>query len=376
MPPGTAQGNTAFAAMPLDADLSAWLRLSLTPGLGGEALRRLLLAFGGPGQVLAARRAELAKYVGETVAASIREYDAAPALSAAGAWLEEAVNDIITLADTRYPRLLLEIPDPPPLLYVKGRVELLSRPALAIVGSRNATAQGLANAEAFARTLSDAGLTVVSGLALGIDTAAHRGGLAGSASSVAVLGTGADIVYPARNRALAHDLAAGGALVSEFPLGMKPLAGNFPRRNRLISGLALGCLVVEAAADSGSLITARLAAEQGREVFAIPGSIHSPLAKGSHALIKQGAKLVESARDILEDLRMGAPSAPAPAPAVVSDPRAQRLLDAFGHEPCDLDTLAARSEMPVAEIGALLTQLELDGLIATLPGGLVQRLHR
>jgi len=171
-------------------------------------------------------------------------------------------------------------------------------------------------------------------------------------------------------------LAAGGALVSEFPLGMKPLAGNFPRRNRLISGLALGCLVVEAAADSGSLITARLAAEQGREVFAIPGSIHSPLAKGSHALIKQGAKLVESARDILEDLRMGAASAPAPAPALVTDPRAQRLLDALGHEPCDLDTLAARSELPVAEIGALLTQLELDGLIATLPGGLVQRLHR
>ena len=362
--------------MPLDADLSAWLRLSLTPGLGGEALRRLLRALGGPGQVLAARRAELAKYVGPTVAASIRDYDAAPALSTAGAWLEEAANDIITLADTRYPRQLLEIPDPPPLLYVKGRVELLSRPALAIVGSRNATAQGLANAEAFARTLSDAGLTVVSGLALGVDTAAHRGGLAGSASSVAVLGTGADIVYPARNRALAHDLAAGGALVSEFPLGMKPLAGNFPRRNRLISGLALGCLVVEAAADSGSLITARLAAEQGREVFAIPGSIHSPLAKGSHALIKQGAKLVESARDILEDLRMGAPSAPAPAPAVVTNPRAQRLLDAFGHEPCDLDTLAARSELPVAEIGALLTQLELDGLIATLPGGLVQRLHR
>jgi len=362
--------------MPLDADLSAWLRLSLTPGLGGEALRRLLRALGGPGQVLAARRAELAKYVGPTVAASIRDYDAAPALSTAGAWLEEAANDIITLADTRYPRQLLEIPDPPPLLYVKGRVELLSRPALAIVGSRNATAQGLANAEAFARTLSDAGLTVVSGLALGVDTAAHRGGLAGSASSVAVLGTGADIVYPARNRALAHDLAAGGALVSEFPLGMKPLAGNFPRRNRLISGLALGCLVVEAAADSGSLITARFAAEQGREVFAIPGSIHSPLAKGSHALIKQGAKLVESARDILEDLRMGAASAPAPAPALVTDPRAQRLLDALGHEPCDLDTLAARSEMPVAEIGALLTQLELDGLIATLPGGLVQRLHR
>jgi len=362
--------------MPLDADLSAWLRLSLTPGVGGEALRRLLTTLGGPGQVLAARRAELGRLVGDAVAASIREYDATATLAAAGAWLEDAANHIVTLADARYPRQLLQIPDPPPLLYVKGRVELLSRPSLAIVGSRNATAQGMANAEAFARTLSDAGLTVVSGLALGIDAAAHRGGLAGSAGSVAVLGTGADIVYPARNRALAHELAARGALISEFPLGMKPLAGNFPRRNRLISGLALGCLVVEAAADSGSLITARLAAEQGREVFAIPGSIHSPLAKGSHALIKQGAKLVESARDILEELRMGAPSAPAPAPAVVTDPRALRLLDALGHEPCDLDTLVARSDLPVAEIGALLTQLELDGLVATLPGGLVQRLHR
>jgi len=362
--------------MPLDADLSAWLRLSLTPGLGGEALRRLLATLGGPQQVLAARRGELARHVGDALAASITEYDATAALSSAAAWLEDPANDIVTLADTRYPRQLLQIPDPPPLLHVKGRVELLSRPALAIVGSRNATAQGMANAEAFARTLSDAGLTIVSGLALGVDTAAHRGGLAGSASSVAVLGTGADIVYPARNRALAHELAAGGALVSEFPLGMKPLAGNFPRRNRLISGLALGCLVVEAAADSGSLITARLAAEQGRDVFAIPGSIHSPLAKGSHALIQQGAKLVESARDILEELRMGAPSVPARTPAVVTDPRALRLLDALGHEPCDLDTLVARSELPVAEIGALLTQLELDGLVAMLPGGLVQRLHR
>ncbi len=362
--------------MPLDADLSAWLKLSLTPGLGGEALRRLLSALGGPQQVLAARRGELARHVGDALAASITEYDATAALSGAGAWLADPANDIVTLADTRYPRQLLQIPDPPPLLHVKGRVELLSRPALAIVGSRNATAQGMANAEAFARSLSDAGLTIVSGLALGVDAAAHRGGLAGSASSVAVLGTGADIVYPARNRALAHELAAGGALVSEFPLGMKPLAGNFPRRNRVISGLALGCLVVEAAADSGSLITARLAAEQGREVFAIPGSIHSPLAKGSHALIQQGAKLVESARDILEELRMGAPSAPAPVPAMVTDPRARRLLDALGQEPCDRDTLVARSALPVAEIGALLTQLELDGLVATLPGGLVQRLHR
>jgi DNA processing protein len=262
------------------------------------------------------------------------------------------------------------------LLYVKGRAVLLSRPSLAVVGSRNATAQGMANAEAFARTLSDAGLTVVSGLALGADAAAHRGGLAGASSSVAVLGTGVDIVYPARNRALAHQLAQNGALVSEFPLGTRALPGNFPRRNRLISGLTLGCLVVEAAADSGSLITARLAAEQGREVFAIPGSIHSPLAKGCHALIKQGAKLVESARDILEELQMPAPAPATPARPAAADARTRHLLDALGYEACDPDTLAARCGLPPAELAALLTQLELDGHIATLPGGLIQRLQR
>jgi DNA processing protein len=234
----------------------------------------------------------------------------------------------------------------------------------------------MANAEAFARTLSDAGLTVVSGLALGADAAAHRGGLAGASSSVAVLGTGVDIVYPARNRALAHQLAQNGALVSEFSLGTRALPGNFPRRNRLISGLALGCLVVEAAADSGSLITARLAAEQGREVFAIPGSIHSPLAKGCHALIKQGAKLVESARDILEELQMPAPAPAAPAHPAAANARTRRLLDALGHEACHPDTLSARCGLPAAELAALLTQLELDGHIATLPGGLIQRVQR
>ena len=292
------------------------------------------------------------------------------------AWLEDPANRILTPADRNYPQRLLQIPDPPPLLYVKGRSELLSRPALAIVGSRNATAQGIANAEAFARTLSDAGLTIVSGLALGADAAAHRGGLAGASSSVAVLGTGADLVYPARNRTLAHELAARGALVSEFPLGTRPLSGNFPRRNRLISGLALGCLVVEAAADSGSLITARLAAEQGREVFAIPGSIHSPLAKGCHLLIKQGAKLAESARDILEELQMPAPEAAAAAPAAPLEARAARLLEALGADACDRDTLAARSRLQPAELAALLTQLELDGHVATLPGGLIQRVQR
>ncbi len=362
--------------MPLAEDLAAWLRLSLTPGLGSEGLRRLLAAFGGPEQALAASRAALARHVAEPVAAAIKQGGQDEAIAAVSAWLERPDNHVLTLADAGYPRQLLQIPDPPPLLYVKGRIELLARPALAVVGSRHATAQGLANAETFARTFSDAGLTVVSGLALGVDAAAHRGGLAGAASSVAVLGTGADIVYPARNRALAHELAARGALVSEFPLGTPPLAANFPRRNRLISGLTLGCLVVEAAVDSGSLITARLAAEQGREVFAIPGSIHSPLAKGCHALIKQGAKLAESARDILEELRLPAPGMPAPANDTDSDARLRALLDALGHDPCSPDTLAARCGLTAAETAVLLTQLELEGRIAPLPGGLYQRVHR
>jgi DNA processing protein len=362
--------------MPLDPDLTSWLKLSLTPGLGGAALRQLLAAFGDPQRVLAASRGALAQHVADATAAAIMQGGADEAVAAVGAWLEDPANRVLTLADQHYPQQLLQIADPPPLIYVKGRAELLSQPSIAVIGSRNATAQGVANAEAFARTLSDAGLTVVSGLALGADAGAHRGGLAGASSSVAVLGTGVDIVYPARNRALAHQLAQTGALISEFPLGTRALAGNFPRRNRLISGLALGCLVVEAAADSGSLITARLAAEQGREVFAIPGSIHSPLAKGCHALIKQGAKLVESARDILEELQMPAPAPRAPARAATADARVSRLLDALGYDTCDPDTLAARCELPPAELAALLTQLELDGQIATLPGGLIQRVQR
>jgi DNA processing protein len=362
--------------MTLDDDLAAWLRLSLTPGLGADGLRRLLAAFGEPQRILAASRGEIARHVAADVAAAIKGGGEEAALRAAAAWLEDPGNHVVTLADAGYPPQLLQIPDPPPLLYVKGRIELLARASIAVVGSRNATAQGVANAEAFARTLADAGLTVVSGLALGVDAAAHRGGLGGAASSVAVLGTGADIVYPARNRALAHELAVRGALVSEYPLGMRALPGNFPRRNRVISGLAQGCLVVEAAVDSGSLITARLAAEQGREVFAIPGSIHSPLARGCHALIKQGAKLVESAADILEELRLPPPAAPEPAPGVPADSPSRRLLDALGHDPCGLDALAARCGLAAAETAALLTQLELDGYVALLPGGLYQRLSR
>ncbi len=362
--------------MALAPDLAAWLQLSLTPGLDGAGLRRLLAAFDGPEGVLGASRGTLARQVGEALAAAIKQGGHDEALATAGAWLEEPDNHIVTLADSTYPRQLLQIADPPALLYVKGRVDLLPRPSLAVVGSRQATAQGVLNAEAYSRAFSDAGLAVVSGLALGIDAAAHRGGLAGASSSVAVLATGVDIVYPARNRALAHELAARGALVSEFPLGTQPLPARFPRRNRLISGLALGCLVVEAAADSGSLITARLAAEQGREVFAIPGSIHSPLAKGCHALIKQGAKLVESARDVLEELNVPAPDRAAPPLAKPSDPGSAALLAALDSDPCDADTLAARCGLSAADTAALLTRLELDGQIAALPGGLFQRVHR
>jgi DNA processing protein len=363
--------------MPLDEELTAWLRLTLIPGLPGDRVRRLLSAFGGPQAVLSASAAALSRHVPDAVAAVIKRGIADEAINAVAGWLQDPANQIVTLADLHYPQQLLQVPNPPALLYVKGRLDLLGRPALAIVGSRNATAQGEANAEAFARILSDAGLTIVSGLALGIDAAAHRGGLAGSASSVAVLGTGADIIYPARNRALAHELAERGVLVSEFALGTRPIAANFPRRNRMISGLALGCLVVEAAAESGSLITARLANDQGREVFAIPGSIHSPLAKGCHALIKQGAKLVESAHDVLEELRWPAHALSAPGPQnSPTDANTRRLLDALGEDPCNRDTLAARSGLSAAEISVLLTQLELDGTVATLPGGSIQRIHR
>jgi DNA processing protein len=296
------------------------------------------------------------------------------------AWLEQPGNSVVTLADAAYPRLLLEIADPPALLYCRGRTELLNWPALALVGSRNATAQGVSNAEQFARSFSAAGIAIVSGLAQGIDAAAHRGGLAGEGSTVAVLGTGVDIAYPQSNAALAAEIAERGVLLSEFPLGTKAFAYNFPRRNRLISGLAQGCLVIEAALASGSLITARAAAEQGREVFAVPGSIHSPLSKGCHALIKSGAKLVESAEDVLSELaafrRTGFASTRAPANAATNTDEAEDpLLACMGFDPVDVDSLCARAGLPAERISADLLRLELAGRVAVLPGGLYQRLN-
>jgi len=356
-------------------DADAWLRLSLTPKLGPAAQRKLLQVFGGPREVLEATSAELARASGEPAATALRAGADLDLVQRSIHWLREPGNQMLTLGDQRYPRALLEIADPPLLLFVKGRVDLLNQPALALVGSRSATPRGIQDAESFAQVLSDAGLAIVSGLALGIDSAAHRGGLSGASSSVAVVGTGLDKVYPARNRELAHQLAVEGALVSEFPLGTSPLAANFPRRNRVISGLARGCLVVEAALHSGSLITARQALEQGREVFAIPGSIHSPLSKGCHWLIKQGAKLVETAQDVLDELGMGPGPAPGDDAGAPLQPHEFEVLTAMGFEPVDADTIGHRVGLTPDAISTILLKLELDGHLTRLPGGLLQRMR-
>ncbi len=351
-------------------DAALWVALSQVEGLGGQGMCALLRACGPPAQVYAASHAELRKVVGDPVARRIAEGPELQACAPALEWLAAPGNTLITLANEAYPPALLEIPDPPPLLYAKGSLAPLARPALAIVGSRNATPQGEKNAEEFARTLSDAGYCIVSGLALGIDGAAHRGALQGRGSTIAVVGTGLDIVYPARHKGLAHRIAEHGLLLSEFPLGTPSRAQNFPRRNRIISGLALGCLVVEANLQSGSLITARLAAEQGREVFAIPGSIHSPLAKGCHQLIRQGAKLVDSIHDILEELGAAAPPHPAAAMPADSEP----LLAHLGYDPVSLDALAEHSGLTSDALSAMLLLLELEGKVASLPGGRYQRI--
>ncbi|MDH5578068.1 MAG: DNA-processing protein DprA [Betaproteobacteria bacterium] len=361
--------------MSADPGLASWLQLTLTPGLGAAAIRGLLKQFGLPENILAAPRAQLERVAGPAAAALQHSEETAAAVRNALRWAESPGHAVVTLADAAYPRLLLEIADPPPLLYAVGRLELLGRPALAIVGSRNATAQGVRNAEQFARAFSAAGLTIVSGMALGIDAAAHAGGLAGEGSTIAVLGTGVDVTYPRQNAALAQRIAQSGLLLSEFALGSAGAAHHFPRRNRLISGLAQGCLVVEAALASGSLITARAAAEQGREVFAIPGSIHSPLAKGCHALLKQGAKLVESAEDVLAELtafqRIATASTRAPSPPAADEP----LLAHMGFDPVDVDSICARAGLAAERVSAELLRLELAGRVAALPGGMYQRLN-
>jgi len=361
-------------------ELGAWLRLLKTPRVGRESARKLLAAFGSPDAVIHATSASRAEVVGSAQAHAL----ATPPESLA-ALIDTTVNwlasdklearAVIALGDPRYPKLLLEAADPPLLLYAQGRVELLHADAIAVVGSRNPTPQGAENAHAFSAHLSQAGLAVVSGMALGIDTAAHHGALEGPAGTIAVVGTGLDRVYPSRNLKLAHRIASAGLMLSEYSLGTPPLAPHFPPRNRIIASLGRGTLVVEAALKSGSLITARLASEAGRDVFAIPGSIHSPQSRGCHALIKQGAKLVETADDILEELRLPGRDSNPPATAAEAGP-CDPLLAALGFDPVTLDALVLRTGCLAAELNVRLLDLELAGLVGRLPGQRFQRLRR
>ena len=286
------------------AEKTLWIGLSKIDGLDAQTFCELLKVFGNPRNIYAASFQQLKTVVADHIATEISRGLNEEALAESMRWLSLENNFLVTLADSHYPKALLEINDPPPVLYAKGKLGLLNQPSIAIVGSRNATTQGKENAEAFAKGLSSYGLCIVSGLALGIDGAAHRGALQANGSTIAVAATGLDIVYPSKHLDLAHQIAKHGLLISEFSLGETSKPENFPRRNRLISGLSLGCLVVEASLQSGSQITARLSTEQGREVFVIPGSIHSPTSKGCHQLIKQGAKLVDNLQDIIEDLNL------------------------------------------------------------------------
>lgn len=369
--------------------LGHWLRLTLTPGIGDETARRLLSRFGLPENLWQASPTDLRQVVSAAQAQALqREPEGWTALlDATWAWWQErpAERAIVTLGDSDYPAALLDTADPPLLLYAMGQTahlrQLQAHHAIAMVGSRNPTPQGRLNAREFARSMAACGLTVVSGMALGIDGAAHEGALQGAApgelATVAVVGTGLDRVYPKQHLSLAHEIAERGLILSEYPLGTPPLNANFPKRNRLISGLSQATLVVEAAIQSGSLITAKQALEQGRDVFAIPGSIHSPQSKGCHALIKQGAKLVESAQDVLEELRW--PDAPAPAIGQATseaDQADEGLLTHLGHDSIGLDALQARCGLDTAQLQAQLLELELAGQVARLPGGLFQRLTR
>ena len=389
-------------------ELGAWLRLILTPGVGPSAGRKLLAAFGLPQAVFSQSLTALEQVLphAQAKALLVEPAEWAAQLQLTWDWLHArspagVQRAVTTLGDSLYPTGLLQLEDPPLLLFLAGQLGPLAAlqsapgqiemawppgPCIAIVGSRNPTPQGQVNARHFARACVEAGLTVVSGLALGVDGAAHEGALEAQRgmtqhATIAVVGTGLDQVYPGKHRELAQRIAQNGVLVSEYGLGTPPLAANFPRRNRILSGLCLGTLVVEAALKSGSLITARFAVEQGKEVFAIPGSIHSPQSRGCHQLIKQGAKLVETAQDILEELKFPTTVGSNGSEAVAmpsGEDRSERaqLLQVLGHDPVNLDVLVARTGVAAATLQVQLLELELDGQVARLPGGLFQRLVR
>jgi DNA processing protein len=361
-------------------ELQAWLRLTLSPGVGNDTARKLLAAFGSAQAIFNQSAAALTQLGTAKLAKAILAEPPALAaqLQVTLEWLQAGEDrQVVTLGNAAYPTALLDIEDPPLMLYMLGTLagRPTAAPLIAIVGSRNPTPQGEANARQFAKAFGAAGLCVVSGLALGIDGAAHDGALLGGGETIAVVGTGLDRVYPKKHLALAHRIVQQGMIVSEFPLGTPPLAANFPRRNRIISGLSRGTLVVEAALQSGSLITARLAAEQGKEVFAIPGSIHSPQSRGCHALIKQGAKLVEVAQDVLEELNLSsAPRATGTDETATGPDAGDPLIAALGFDPVSLDALQARTGLDTARLQASLLELELCGQVVRLPGGLFQRL--
>ena len=361
-------------------DLNLWLSLNQINGLGNAGICQLLAKFGSPDAIFSAKISQLREIVDDEIAQKINKGVDVDAIAPTLNWLQKDNAHIVTFADNTYPKQLLEISNPPAVLYAIGHLHWLNHPSIAMVGSRSATPQGEKNAEDFAQSLCEQGLCVVSGMALGIDGAAHRGALKANGATIAVVGTGLDIVYPARHRDLAHKIAERGLIVSEFPLGTPSKAQNFPRRNRVISGLSLGCLVVEANIDSGSLITARLATEQGREVFAIPGSIHSPVTKGCHQLIKQGAKLVETTQDILEELKNMLPS---DSPSglignlnseIEAPSEANTVLACMGFDPTNFETLRTLSGLTTEVLSSMLMVLELENKITALAGGKYQRL--
>ncbi|MCP1728076.1 DNA processing protein [Natronospira proteinivora] len=363
-----------------DEELAAWLALARIPGLGATARERLLEHFMSPRAVFQASERTLSGFqLGEATRRQLGEPDWA-GVEADLRWLEAEDHHVLHELDPAYPQQLRELNDPPPLLYCRGQTEHLHDPGLAMVGSRNPTRGGRETAEAFAAALSRMGLVITSGLAMGVDAAAHRGAVKAGGPTVAVLGCGVDIPYPRSNAELAEQIAAQGCLVSEYPPGTQPRRRHFPSRNRIIAGLSLGTLVVEAALRSGSLITARLAGEQGREVFAVPGSIHNPLARGCHRLIRAGAKLVESTDDIFEELRdvvslqSPTPSSPeakaAPSDShTEGDPTYTRLLEAVDYSPTPVDLIVERSGLTAATVSSMLLMLELEGRIESAPGG-------
>jgi len=368
-------------------ELDSWVSLWRVSGVGPKYFQMLLNHFNNPADVFNAtssslKQAGISQNLANTILDNKESDSAKPDLE----WLNGADNHyIITINCPEYPRLLKQIDNPPPLLYVHGELSIINDPQLAIVGSRNPTQSGMTSAYDFAKYLAQTGLCITSGLALGIDGSAHQGALDGNGPTIAITATGIDRVYPAKHRDLAHKIVESGAIISEFPIGTQPRSGNFPRRNRIISGLAHGTLVVEAALKSGSLITARLASEQGREVFAIPGSIHNPLAKGCHQLIRQGAKLVEMAHDILEEMsavidlsEVDQADLEKPSNTYTSeeniDPEHQILLEKMGYDPIQIDQLVVTTGFKPESIAAMLLMLELQNQVSSNGGGTYTRI--